>query len=234
MKDAMPIPNVMGPTPLPLCMDQMPVPGPVCAILSTHPQPLQNWNERRAYFWSRREIDRETVVFIGDSITELWVDLPSRFPGIPIANRGIGSDSTAGVRFRLKEDVLDLKPRGVVLLLGTNDLAMAATAESTASGLEAILDQLFIHGHAIPVIIGNILPRTDVKISVQTSDLNRMIGLIAENRSLRFVDMHAALCDGSRIRNECFLDGAHPNHQGYERMYAALAPAMQVVWTVVA
>ena len=227
-------PAPTGPTPLPTSMEQMPEPGPVCAILSSDPVHLRHWNERRALFWKQRQQEQGAVVFLGDSITALWNDLPGRFPGIAIANRGIGSDATAGARFRLQEDVLDLAPRGVVLLLGTNDLAMNASAAATASGLEAILDRLVLRGKPIPTIIGTILPRSDVLIAKQTQELNLAVRAIAARRGLALADLHPALCDqqGGMLQS-CFLDGAHPNASGYDRMHAVLAPLVGRQWGMV-
>ncbi len=212
-------------------MAAMPVPGPVCAILSSDPFQLQHWNDCRARHWRLRESERGALVFLGDSITEQWKELQNSFTGITIANRGIGSDATAGVRFRLQEDVLDLQPRGVVLLLGTNDLAMQASAEATLDGITAILDRLVLQGRPIPVVLASILPRNDIDVRDRTGPLNRGLAAIAKQRHLGFADLHPALCgpDGS-IRLECFSDGAHPNELGHACMHAVLAPLVQARW----
>jgi len=63
------------------------------------------------------------VVFFGDSLTELW---GSRIPGLQaddVINRGISGQTTAQMLVRYKSDVLNLKPRVVHLLMGTNDVA---------------------------------------------------------------------------------------------------------------
>ncbi len=70
------------------------------------------WLERRTA-WSRRAaLDRNAVVFLGDSITQGWGDnLGGSFPGLKVANRGISGDTTRGVLIRLDEDVLALHPK---------------------------------------------------------------------------------------------------------------------------
>src|SRR5215471_1248621 len=78
------------------------------------------WAKRRADFLAHRDQDKGAVVFLGDSITQGWNDLAQTFPDMKVANRGIGGDTTRGVWFRLQDDVLDLDPRAVVLLIGTN------------------------------------------------------------------------------------------------------------------
>jgi len=80
------------------------------------------WRERRLKWWNDRERDQGAVVFLGDSITQGWASLAKDFPDLKVANRGISGDVTRGVLYRLKEDVLDLNPAAVVLLIGTNDL----------------------------------------------------------------------------------------------------------------
>jgi len=81
------------------------------------------WSERRAAWAARAEQDQGGLVLLGDSITQGWgEDFSAAFPGVKIANRGISGDTSRGVLIRLKEDVLDLKPAAVVLLIGTNDL----------------------------------------------------------------------------------------------------------------
>src|SRR5690242_5513801 len=80
------------------------------------------WAEKRSGWAKQVQRDQHALVFLGDSITQGWGDVGSSFPGIKTANRGISGDTTRGVLIRLQEDVIALNPRGVVLLIGTNDL----------------------------------------------------------------------------------------------------------------
>ncbi len=66
----------------------------------------------------------DRVVFLGDQITEQWGAGNSRFfPVKPYLNRGIKDQTTPQMLVRFRQDVLSLKPRVVVILAGTNDLA---------------------------------------------------------------------------------------------------------------
>jgi len=81
------------------------------------------WNEKRKVWATKTEADQNAVVFLGDSITQGWGDdLGNSFPGLKVANRGISGDTTRGMLIRLNDDVLALRPTGVVMLMGTNDL----------------------------------------------------------------------------------------------------------------
>ena len=62
------------------------------------------------------------VVFFGDSITDIW-HLDEYFPGKPYINRGIGGQTTPQMLVRFRQDVIDLHPKVVVVLAGTNDIA---------------------------------------------------------------------------------------------------------------
>ena len=94
------------------------------------------WADRRTAWHAHLQQDQKALVFLGDSITQGWGDdIGGKFPGVKVANRGISGDTSRGVLIRLKEDVLDLHPSGVVLLIGTNDLEEGADPETIAANL---------------------------------------------------------------------------------------------------
>src|SRR5262249_550007 len=74
--------------------------------------------EREKQFEAIEGQDHGAIVFFGDSITEGWHDdLRGLFPGLKVANRGIGGDTTHGMLVRLDEDVIALDPAAVVMLM---------------------------------------------------------------------------------------------------------------------
>ena len=84
---------------------------------------VKRWNTIRPQWATEVAKDQGAVVFFGDSITQGWgTDFRKAFEGMKLANRGIGGDTTRGMLLRLKEDVLALNPKAVVLLMGTNDI----------------------------------------------------------------------------------------------------------------
>src|SRR5690349_7275368 len=94
--------------------------------------------ERKA-FWAKREKEQGAVTFVGDSLTGGWKNLAKDFPKLKVANRGVGGDVSRGVLFRVKEDVLDLNPKAVVIEIGNNDLTAMGSAADMLSNLTDIL-----------------------------------------------------------------------------------------------
>src|SRR4029453_9932907 len=79
----------------------------------------QLWRERRSAWARDRARDEGAVVFLGDSITQLWGDaLPTAFAGVKIANRGISGDTTRGGLVRRQDDGLVVNPKAGGVLLG--------------------------------------------------------------------------------------------------------------------
>ena len=81
--------------------------------------------------------NEQRVVFMGDSITDSW-DSPNNggfFPGKPYVNRGISGQTTPQMLIRFRRDVIELKPKVVVILAGTNDIA----TDPLAANLDPVL-----------------------------------------------------------------------------------------------
>src|SRR5947209_483735 len=98
------------------------------------------------------------VVFFGDSITDLW-KIADYFPGKPYINRGIGGQTTPQMLVRFREDVIDLHPKIVVILAGTNDIA-GNTGPMRLQDIEANYASLaeLARAHGIRVVYSSILP----------------------------------------------------------------------------
>ena len=188
----------------------------------------QLYCERRLKWWLNREQDKGAVVFLGDSITQGWGNLGKAFPGLKTANRGISGDVTRGVLYRLKEDVLDLNPAAVVLLIGTNDLEEKGEPEVIASNVKLILAALKAHNPKMPVIVCRVMP-SDPSKSRPADKIQQINALVDE---LVKADPQFISCDtysifaneqGNATKAE-FPDLLHPNGAGYEKWAAALKP----------
>ena len=119
------------------------------------------WAQRHAEWARTADKDKGAVVFLGDSITQGWYALANAFPNLKVANRGIGGDTTRGVLYRLKADVLDLDPKAIVLLIGTNDIGNGANPEDVADNLEAIIQEIKKFNPHLPVVVCEVMPRSD-------------------------------------------------------------------------
>ena len=104
-----------GPTPYPTSAKDWPGQGAIRVF---------GWmTENRKAFWQDRERKQGSIVFAGDSLIGGWGSMAKDFPDLRVANRGIGGEVTRGLLFRFQEDVLDLHPKAIVLLTGSNDLS---------------------------------------------------------------------------------------------------------------
>src|SRR5690242_14445240 len=137
-----------------LVSDYNPPPGR-CCLATTAQQlanQLQDWNQLGRYYASDQELmkqaDPKRVVFLGDSITDLW-NLANSFKDKAYVNRGIGGQVTSQMLVRMYPDVVELKPAAMVFLGGTNDIARnngPETFEQVTQNIMAITELAQAHG----------------------------------------------------------------------------------------
>lgn len=140
---------------------------------------LQDWNQLSRYHdenkaLMQKPVEKDRVVFMGDSITELW-SLADSFPGKPYVNRGISGQTTSQMVVRMLPDVVALKPAAVVILAGTNDISRATgavTRQMVQDNLQAMVQLALANG--IKPILCSILPTDDTP--VQAADAPRRMG----------------------------------------------------------
>jgi lysophospholipase L1-like esterase len=170
-------------------------------------------------------------VFLGDSTTQGWGDnIGGAFPGAKVANRGISGDTTRGVLIRLKEDVLSLKPRGIVLLIGTNDLEEGADPETIAGNLKLILAEIKKHDPKLPVVLCQIFPST-AKLKRPAEKIKKLNELYAAavkgDAQITFVETWLLFANAEGdAKPEEFPDLLHPNAAGYEKWASAIRPIL--------
>ncbi len=143
------------------------------------------------------------VVFMGNSITEGWVNLlPEFFEGKPYINRGISGQTTPQMLIRFRPDVINLNPAIVVILAGTNDIA-GNTGPST---LETIADNIFsmaelAKANGIKVVLCSVLPAIDFpwKPGLEPAEkivaLNEMIKAYADKNGIVYLDYFSAMAN---------------------------------------
>jgi lysophospholipase L1-like esterase len=172
----------------------------------------------------------QRVVFMGNSITEGWVQhFPVLFAGKPYVGRGIGGQTTPQMLLRFHADVVSLKPAVVVILGGTNDIA----GNTGPSSLEMIEDNLMAmteiaQANGIRVVLSSVLPvydypwRRGLQPAPKIVALNAWMRAYAARVGATYVDYHGAMRDDrDGLRAGLGDDGVHPNLAGY-RIMAAL------------
>ena len=177
----------------------------------------------------------ERVVFFGDSITDAW-HLNEYFPGKPYLNRGIGGQTTPQMLVRFRADVIDLHPKVVVILAGTNDVAGNTgpmSLEQIESNYASLAD--LAHAHDIRLIYSSVLPvheSTEAAEEMFTQRppekivaLNHWLKDYCANAGCIYLDYFSAMVDDKgHMKKELADDGLHPNAAGYKIM-APLAEA---------
>lgn len=170
------------------------------------------------------------VIFFGDSITDIW-HLDEYFPGKPYLNRGIGGQTTPQMLVSFRQDVIDLHPKAVVILAGTNDIA-GNTGPMRLEDIEddyASLAEL-ARAHEIKVIYSSVLPvhnytekskdffaqRSPEKILA----LNRWLkNYVAEYHDCIYLDYFSSMVDDKGLmKRDLADDGLHPNAAGFKIM----------------
>jgi lysophospholipase L1-like esterase len=189
------------------------------------------WAQRHAEWARTAGRDQGAVVFLGDSITQGWNSLARDFPDLHVANRGIGGDTTRGVLYRLNADVLGLKPRAVVLLIGTNDVGNGAKPDDVADNIEAIVQALRKFNPDMPVIVCRVMPRSDQnqRFVNNIEKLNGLIdGFVKTQPGVVECDTWSifAAPNGGCLPANFHIDLLHLNANGYEKWAAALKPIL--------
>jgi len=186
------------------------------------------WAAKRTDWWNNRTAEQRSVVFLGDSITQGWASLNKHFPNLKIANRGISGDTTRGVLYRLREDVLDLDPEAIVLLIGTNDIGLEMSPEDAFYNIRLILAAIKAHSPKVPVIVCRVMPASE-KVNRPSDKIQRLNQLVDEfvkdDPQFIRVDTWSIFADetGSAKKEE-FPDLLHPNEAGYAKWAEALKP----------
>jgi len=176
------------------------------------------------------------VVFMGDSITDAWGR--SRgvfFPGKPYVNRGISGQTTPQMLIRFRPDVIALKPKVVVILAGTNDIAGNTGPESLEEiegNLQSMAELAKVNG--IKVVLSSVMPVCDhIKPQTEKRPPEKIVALNAWIRNycaanhFTYLDYYPALIDDQKMfRKELTYDGLHPNDAGYAVMSPLAAQAI--------
>lgn len=185
---------------------------------------LKRYQEANSNIESPAE-NENRVVFMGNSITDSWPE--SFFENKPYVNRGISGQTTPQMLIRFRQDVIDLEPKLVVILAGTNDLAGntgPVTLKMVTNNIKSMCE--IAAANNIKVIICSVLPATifpwrpDVPNPAdRIIELNNRLMKYASRKGHLYLDYHSEMMNSEKgLKDEYAGDAVHPNKEGYKVM----------------
>ena len=191
----------------------------------------QDWPEIKRYHQANQKIIQDKNgpkgVFMGNSITEGWFNFhPDFFKTNNYLNRGIGGQTSPQMLIRFTPDVLDLKPKVVVILAGTNDIA----ANTGYASVKMITDNIkamsvLAEQKNIKVVLSSILPvydypwRPGMKPVSKIQEINSWLENYAKEHGHIYLDYFSSMKNAKKeIKENYSEDGVHPNANGYRVM----------------
>lgn len=185
------------------------------------------------------------AVMIGDSITHFFDNNVHYSDYGCILNRGIGGDHVQGVNFRFEADVVQLKPKVCVILVGVNNtwhlenhkkedgMFEEEEVKKLLEYMEGQFEEIYAKAKAagIEIWLCSVTPMGEGMPSLPARNalylqMNEMYkGLVARHGG-KYVDYHSVMVteDGRTLNDEYSRDGVHPNGCGYKKMAEVLAP----------
>ena len=209
--------------------------------LSQNDAMKNDWANLKKYDLENKELQSNTslnrIVFMGDSITEFWKVNDSSFFDKSKINRGISGQTTSQMVLRFPQDVISLKPEGVIILAGINDIAENTGPISNEGILENIISMTELaKANNIKVILCSVLPANrfnwNPKISPanRVIELNKMIQSYATKNKIIYVDYYTQMVDDENGLQKRFgEDGVHPNKDGYLVMKSIVIKAIEKI-----
>lgn len=173
------------------------------------------------------ESQKPNVVFMGNSITDFWINSdPAFFTANGYLDRGISGQTSSEMLVRFRRDVIDLHPRIVVILAGTNDVAEnngKIDLNNVLGNIQSMCELALVNG--IEPVLCSVLPcnnffwRKEMKPAQKIKELNAMIHEFADRSEIAYVDYYTPMATAEgELRPELTKDGCHPNDMGYKVM----------------
>lgn len=172
------------------------------------------------------------LVIMGDSITDFWPNRTSSdfFNKNNIVGRGISGQVTSQMLVRFRRDVLDLKPKYVAILAGTNDIAQNQGYISAENIVGNIISMVEIaRAHKIKPIVCSILPaakypwRPEIQSVPMVQKINQMLKDYCKKHKVKYIDFYTPMADENNgLPKKYANDGIHPTSDGYAVMEKVL------------
>ena len=189
-------------------------------------KPNEKFMKQHEEFVERARKGDTDLLFIGDSITagwnrqkEIWND---HFGKYRPANFGIGGDRTQHVLWRIENGELEppMKPKAIVLMIGTNNSAHDPS-DKIAAGIEKIVTTARQKTGA-KVLLLAVFPRgeTEEKAAKQRrviKEVNERIKKLDDGKNVRFLDLSEKFMNAEgTISKEIMNDYLHLTEKGYQ------------------
>jgi lysophospholipase L1-like esterase len=212
-------------------------------IPATQPSNGYIWIDRHnAVLKIKAELNPD-LVFIGNSITHAWGGAPEgkpktgeavlkkAFAGHRILNLGFGSDRTQQVLWRLDNGELEgLKPKWVVINIGTNNTSDGNTAEEIMDGIKAVCERVKKQTPDAKIILMAIFPREASPTCPRRkliNEINVKIAEYAKANGFDNPDIGAKFLDAEgNIQKALMPDYCHPVAKGYEFWAEVIKPLL--------
>lgn len=188
-------------------------------------------DDNAALLASKAPVD---IVFMGDSITEFWLDKEPAFFSRGRIDRGISGQTTSQMVLRMMSDVVALRPKAVHVMGGTNDIAGNTgpmTPQMSENNVRAMTD--IAQRQGIKVLIASVPPAAkfpwapQIEAQGAIAELNRRLKRVASGTGAIWVDYHPVLDDGTgAMRPGLADDGVHPTKAGYDAMATVINPVV--------
>lgn len=200
--------------------------------ISQDEQTKGDWANLKKYAFENNRLSpprpgEKRIVFLGNSITEVWKSKDSSFfSNRPYLNRGIGGQTTAQMVARFQQDVIDLKPAVVVILAGINDIAEneGPIALEDVYGNIVSMVELAVSNN-IQVVVSSILPanyfpwRPALKPAEKVIALNAMLQSYCKTHGIVYLDYYSKMVNDEKgLDKDLAEDGVHPTLAGYAIM----------------
>jgi lysophospholipase L1-like esterase len=175
------------------------------------------------------------VVFMGDSITEVWISKRPGFFSDKRLDRGISGQTTQQMLVRFGQDVVALHPKVVQIMGGTNDIAGNTGPMTPDMTKDAIAGMVAIaKANHIKVLLASIPPadhfawRPGLEVTDKIIALNDWIKSYAAKEGVTYVDYWSAMQNGKGgMKDGYAMDGVHPTEQGYDVMASVIEPILK-------
>ena len=187
-----------------------------------------DWAQHDRYAANNDSITaRPKAVLMGNSITDAWAKKrPEFFAANNFVGRGISGQVTSQMLCRFQADVIALRPKIVIIMAGTNDIARNngyIAHEHILQNLQSMCELAKYH-HIRPILC-SVLPaagfrwRPELTPAEDIKRLNQMIRAYAKANKIKYIDYYSALVDErGGLPEEYAADGGHPNNDCYQIM----------------